>query len=97
MAEEKEKSYEELLHEAQEEREALSKDVETLEQRKYLIEGIALGLFSGIIGNIFVSHYYGFFERWTTRNFDDFFIKNLFALVLALFVVIVVSFLWYER
>lgn len=96
-SQEKEKSYEQLISEAHELREEISKSVETFEQRKYLTEGIALGLFYGIIGNIVVSHYYGLFQGLATRNFDDFFRINLFVFVVSLAVVLVITYGWLQR
>jgi hypothetical protein len=70
---------------------------EFLEQRKHLIEGVALGLFFGIIGNIAVSHYYGLFERLVNGRFDNLLWLNLFSLVVVLVVVLVASWQWYKR
>ena len=60
------------------------------ESRKRIdfIKGVALGLILGILGNLFVQHWYPLFERVVLWNFDIVFWSNLPVCVLALAIVL---------
>ena len=56
-----------------------------------LFRGIALGLVYGIIGNLFVQHWYPLFERVILCNFDIVFWSNLPVCAFALFLILCVT------
>lgn len=67
---------------------------EILRKRIFWIEGIALGLFYGIIGNILVSHYIEVFKSITMWRIDKLFWTNLIVFAITLAVILVVSWRW---
>ena len=68
--------------------------IETMRQQKSLIRGVALGLFYGIIGNMLVSHYYEVFKGLVMWQFDKLFWTSLIVLVIAIVLIVVVSWRW---
>ena len=68
--------------------------IETMRQQKFLIKGVALGLFYGIIGNILVSHYYEVFKSIVMWQFEKLFWPSLTSLIIFIVVVLVVSWRW---
>jgi len=68
--------------------------IETMRQQKFLIKGVALGLFYGIVGNMLVSHYYEVFKGLVIRQFDKLFWTNLVTLAIAIVLIVVVSWRW---
>jgi len=69
----------------------------TLEARITFLRGVALGLFYGIIGNIFVSHYYQVFEGLALGKFDIVFRSNVMLFSVSLVLIIIVSIVFYYR
>lgn len=63
---------------------AFKEQVESLEQEKQFVKGLGLGLIFGIVGNIFVSHYYGIFQGLISSQFDTLFYSNLVIVVVSL-------------
>ena len=68
--------------------------IETMRQQKFLMKGVALGLFYGIIGNILVSHYYEVFKGTVIWQFEKLFWTNLISLIIVIVVILVVSWRW---
>ena len=68
-----------------------------MRQEKQFIQGITLGLFYGIVGNMLVSHYYGMFERLETREFDNLFWSNLLILSITTILILIVTRIYYKR
>lgn len=68
--------------------------IENMRQQMFLIKGVALGLFYGIIGNILASHYYEVFKGITMWQFDKLFWTNLTILVIVIVTIVVVSWRW---
>lgn len=59
-----------------------------------LFRGIALGLVYGIIGNLFVQHWYPLFERVVLGNFDILFWSNVPVCAFALFTILCVTIIY---
>lgn len=68
--------------------------VEALRSKSWMIKGIALGLFYGIIGNMLVSHYYQIFQGIVIWQLDTMFWTNLAVFVIILVVIVIVSWRW---
>jgi len=68
-----------------------------MRQEKQFIQGITLGLFYGIVGNMLVSHHYGLFERLETREFDNLFWSNLLILSITTILILIVTRIYYKR
>jgi hypothetical protein len=62
-----------------------------MRQDRMFFQGIALGLFYGIFGNIFVSHYYRIFEGLVLGQIDNLFWMNVVALIIVMIVMSMVS------
>lgn len=62
------------------------------ERRRNFLQGIMLGLFYGIIGNMIVSHYYGLLEE-----FGNPFWLNISILVSCIILVVLTSVKWFMR
>ena len=88
------KVLEEIINETEK---VMSSTSNWLNQRVYFLQGIALGLFYGIVGNIFVSHYYQVFEGLTLGKFDVLFWTNLVVFVIALVLILLVSVIFYYQ
>jgi hypothetical protein len=69
----------------------LSSFSERFQQRIDFARGIALGLFYGIVGNIFVSHYYQVFEGLILEKSDLLFWSNLTVFIISLLAILLVS------
>lgn len=96
----------EKARDIQEERENLIADIqekailsriEQFQERLYFLEGIAFGLFYGIIGNILSTHYYQLFEGLILWKFDLLYWPNLTVFMVTLALVILVSLIFYFR
>lgn len=72
-----------------------SLEVEHFREHLYFLKGIALGLFYGIVGNIFVSHYYQVFEGLILSRFDVLYWSNFVVFVVALILIILVTMTFY--
>lgn len=59
---------------------------------KFFWKGVFLGLFYGIIGNMLVSHYYGFFTGFVMGKFDSLFWWNLIFFFIILCIALFVSY-----
>lgn len=59
------------------------------------IKGIALGLFYGIVGNMFVSHFYGLLEGALNGNYGFFFLLNLLVSLSTFILIVSVSVISY--
>jgi hypothetical protein len=84
----------ELDRRAREVIEELRPKAESLHQEKFLLRGVALGLFYGIIGNMLVSHYYEVFRGIVIWQFDTLFWTNLVVFISILVAIILVSWRW---
>jgi len=65
--------------------------IDTMRQQMFLMKGVALGLFYGIIGNMFVSHYYEVFKAIVMWQLDKLFWTNLITLVIFIVAIVIVS------
>lgn len=88
------KVLEETINEAEK---VMSSTSNWIQQRVDFLQGIALGLFYGIVGNIFVSHYYQVFEGLTLGKFDVLFWTNLVVFFITLAMILLVSIIFYYR
>lgn len=85
MSEEFKEYGEELVKKVVEEfEEIIDFTVDKVVERREFLRGIALGLFYGIVGNLFVQHWYPVFEGIVLRTFDEIFWANLIIFVVAL-------------
>ena len=66
-----------------------------MKERKQFIRGLALGLMYGIIGNVVASHYYRLFEGLSRGLYDNLFYSNLVMLLVSLFIIGVLTKIWY--
>jgi hypothetical protein len=62
-----------------------------------LMRGIILGLLYGVIGNIFVQHWYGLFEGLSSWNLNLLFWQNLAVACFALVGILLVSYDFYKQ
>lgn len=85
------------LKELRNSRKGLMSNLQTLQQRTYLIQGVALGLFYGIVGNILVSHYYGVFEGLAKAEYGNVFLASLIILIVGLVLIIFLSAKWHSQ
>lgn len=95
--EEREKFYLDALGHLQKLDDSVSRLSNSIEQHQYFVQGIALGLFYGIIGNIVISHYYGVFEGLELSKFDTLFWSNLLVFVVGLAFILAISGIWYSK
>lgn len=94
---EKKVTIETILKDLKRIREKTSSDLQSYQQRIYFVQGIGLGLFYGIIGNLLVSHYYGVFEGLVKAEYNGMFWANLIVLVVGLAVIIVLTIRWHRQ
>lgn len=94
---EKKVTIETILKDLKRIKEKTSSDLQSFQQRIYLIQGIALGLFYGIVGNLLVSHYYGVFEGLIKVEYNGMFWANLIVLVIGLALIIVLTIRWHRQ
>lgn len=87
-------SVKEDIEAVRESMEKLRPGIEIMRQRTFLIRGVALGLFYGVIGNILVSHYFEVFKGIVMWQFDKLFWTNLIIFAIILVVILVVSWRW---
>jgi len=62
-----------------------------MRQDRMFFQGIALGLFYGIVGNILVSHYYRVFEGLVLGQIDRLFWINVTFLIVIIIIVSLIS------
>jgi len=62
-----------------------------------LLRGVILGLLFGVIGNIFVQHWYGFFEALSSWNISLLSWQNLAIVCFALAGILFVSYDFYKQ
>lgn len=70
---------------------------ERYRQGTRFIEGIFLGLFYGVLGNVLVSHYFGLIESLTLSRYNAMFRVNCLVLSVAAVAILVVSVIYYRR
>lgn len=69
----------------------------TFEQDIRFLQGVLLGLFYGIVGNIFASHCYGMLQGLVSNSFDTLFWINLIVSIGSMVLIIIVSRKYYTK